>query len=220
MNEDQTTPEQGGAAEAPATTEAPAAKQTKEEKAAAKAAAKAQKDAEKAAAKEAADKAKAEKAAAKEVAPKPAKDTKNGITRPQHGVTRMVWEKADELSKSAGAPVERAVLTAALDGIVQTGTVHTQYGRWRKYWGMSETKEARRARLEGVREKNKQIREEAAAQRKAAKEAAAKEKADKIAAKKAEKEAAAAAEAAKQPELPVDAAQSEADSAAASAATE
>jgi hypothetical protein len=175
------------AAEQQAPTAQPAAtkppKKTAEEKAAEKAAKAAQK---------AADKAKEVKpVVAKEVKPvvaKPEKDTKNGVTRPSTGVTKLVWDTADRLSseKNDGTPVDRAPLVEALKGKVEVGTVHTQYGRWRKYYGLTEGKEARQARL------------------KIARDAKDKEKADKKALKAAEKlaadEAAAKAEAAKQPE--------------------
>lgn len=151
-----------------------APKLTKEEKAAAKALAKKQADDAKAAAKVAAD---AEKAKPVE---KPPKDTQNGVTRPGAGVTRKVWEKADEMSASKSAPVDRAELSAALNGQIETGTIHTQYGRWRKYYGLSESKESRQARL--------QVAKDA----KAATKAAEKEIKDK-----AKADAAKAAEAAK-----------------------
>jgi colicin import membrane protein len=162
--------------------------ENKAKKAAANEAAKAEKKrlkAEKDAEKEA---KKAEKEAKKTAEPV-AKDVKNGIARPKAGVTKTVWDTADQLSKEAGQPIERSVLSAALDGQVQTGTIHTQYGRWRKYYGLSETREARRARLDSIRdakkleaEKNKQI---------------------KAAQKKAADDAKAAKAAAKQPELPI-----------------
>jgi hypothetical protein len=172
------------AAEQQAPTAQPAAtkppKKTAEEKAAEKAAKAAQK---------AADKAKEVKpVVAKPVVAKPEKDTKNGVTRPSTGVTKLVWDTADRLSseKNDGTPVDRAPLVEALKGKVEVGTVHTQYGRWRKYYGLTEGKEARQARL------------------KIARDAKDKEKADKKALKAAEKlaadEAAAKAEAAKQPE--------------------
>ena len=156
------------------------AKQTAEEKAAAKAA----KDELKA-------KEKAEKEAAKELAKQPkAKDTKNGMTRPSTGVTLLVWTTADQLSAAAKAPTERAPLVEALKGKVEVGTIHTQYGRWRKYYGLTETKEQRQARLEAVRVK----KNESKAAEKAIKDAAkaeAKVVADaEKAKKKAEKEAA------------------------------
>lgn len=142
-----------------------------------------EKAADKAAKKAAADKAKAETEAAK-----PAKDTKNGVTRPSTGVTKLVWDTADKLSSDLKAAVERAALVKALEGKVEVGTIHTQYGRWRKYYGLTETKEARQARLKVIRDR---------------KDAEKKDKADKkaeAAKVKAETEAAAAAEKAKQPE--------------------
>jgi hypothetical protein len=171
--------------------------------------------------------AKAEKA--KAPATPVAKDVRNGISRPKSGVTAQVWATADDLSAKAGGPIERSVLSAALSGSVETGTIHTQYGRWRKYYGLSETRDARRARLDSIRAAKKTEKEALATKKAADKKAAA----DAAAAKKA-------AEAAKQPELapvdpaapvqapapvvaeqaPVDSAQAEADDAGAEAATE
>lgn len=163
-------------------------KQTAEEKAAIKAT----KDAEKA-------EAKAKKEAEKVAAAPKAKDTQNGITRPGVGVTRKVWDMADALSKEK--PTERAPLVEALKGQVEVGTIHTQYGRWRKYYDLTETKEERQARLAVARDAKNAVKaaeKEAKAKDKAAK-AAAKAEADRV---KAEQKAAAeaAAEAAKQAE--------------------
>lgn len=180
------------------------AKPTAEDKAAAKAAEKAKKEQEKADKKA---KAEADKAAAKAAAEqaKLAKDTKNGITRPSRGVTLLVWTTADKLSAEKKQPTDRASLVAALEGQVEVGTVHTQYGRWRKYYGLNETKEQRQKRLEAARAKKavadaekKQKAEadkKAKADKKAADKAAAEQaKKDKAAAEAAEKAAAAAPE--------------------------
>lgn len=124
------------------------------------------------------------------------KDAKNGVSRPATGVTLLVWTTADNLSRDrkndAGepdpGPIDRATLTKALEGKVQMGTVHTQYGRWRKYYGLVETKEARQARLTDVAAKK-------AAEKAAKKAESDKKKADKAAAKKAKEDAEAAAKA-------------------------
>jgi hypothetical protein len=94
------------------------------------------------------------------------KDERNGVTRPGSGVTLDVWIKADELSKKIGAAVDRATLTEVLRGAIEIGTIHTQYGRWRKYYGLSETRDARRDRLAKIRE----AKETAKAQEKAEKD--------------------------------------------------
>lgn len=169
--------------------------------------------------KEAEDKKEADKLAKANAAAVPvAKDAKNGIARPKAGVTKLVWDTADNLSKESKAPVERAVLTAALNGEVQTGTIHTQYGRWRKYYGLSETRDERRARLNTIRDQK--TAEKA--------EAKTKKDAEKVAKATAAAEAAKVAEAAKQPEVAPETApaeapadvQSEANAAGADAATE
>jgi colicin import membrane protein len=167
---------------------------------------------EKAANKAAADKAKADKKAAAEAAkaaPK-AKDTKNGVSRPQTGVTKLVWETADSLSSKG--PTERAPLVEALAGKVEVGTIHTQYGRWRKYYGLTETKEQRQSRLATARADkdakkaaDKKVKDEAKAKKAADKAAADKVKADQAAADKVKADQAAAAEAAKAAAAPAQA---------------
>ena len=143
------------------TAEQLAAEQKKADEQAAKAAAKEAKDKEKADKKAAAEAKKAEREQKKKdaeaaKAAKPEKDTKNGITRPTAGVTQLIWIKADELSAAKQSPVERAALVEGLKDVkvgdgadattINVGTIHTQYGRWRKYYSLSETKEARQAR--------------------------------------------------------------------------
>lgn len=141
---------------------------------------------QKAANKAAKEQAKADAKAAKE-ADKPvpqAKDTKNGVTRPARGVTLLVWQTADFISAEKKAPAERAAVAEALSGKVEVGTIHTQYGRWRKYYGLVETKEQRQTRLDAAKTaKAEKVAAEKAA-KKAVKEAADKEKADKAAAEK------------------------------------
>lgn len=95
-----------------------------------------QKKADEKAAKE---KAKADKAAAKAAEAKPATttDSQNGVTRPGSGKTKEVWDTADKMSAAIKAPIGRKELTDALlaQGLV-VGTIHTQYGKWRKYHGL------------------------------------------------------------------------------------
>ncbi|WP_217468729.1 hypothetical protein, partial [Staphylococcus aureus] len=81
-----------------------------------------------------------------EKAPKPAKDEQNGVSRPSSGATRRVWEIADEISGKTGEPATRAAVTevAEKEGLV-LGTIHTQYGRWRKYNGLVTPKDERQA---------------------------------------------------------------------------
>lgn len=85
-----------------------------------------------------ATKAPAVKATKKEVAPK---DTKNSITRPSEGTaTGKVWEIADELSTALKAPVDRkALIEATTKAKLNPSTAATQYGRWRKYNGLTGT---------------------------------------------------------------------------------
>lgn len=112
-----------------------ATKKTEEQKAA-----EAQAKAEAKAAKEA---AKAEKKPV--AADKREPDEKNGVIRPSSGKTKQVWDVADEMSKAAKAPVDRKSLTDRLLAepySLVVGTIHTQYGKWRKYHGLVVAKEA------------------------------------------------------------------------------
>lgn len=70
--------------------------------------------------------------------PKPKGEQRNGITRPADpgSLTGQVWSKADELSRMLKAPVPRADVMKALDGIVNPATIATQYGRWREFNGL------------------------------------------------------------------------------------
>lgn len=70
------------------------------------------------------------------------KDTKNGVTRPAANTkTGLVWVIADRLSAAAGAPAERkAVMDQCKEEGVNEATAATQYGRWRKYYGLTGTK--------------------------------------------------------------------------------
>ncbi len=69
------------------------------------------------------------------------KDTQNGITRPSTGTkTGIVWGIADDLSAELKAPAGRkAVLDAATAKEINPSTAATQYGRWRKYNGLTGT---------------------------------------------------------------------------------
>ena len=72
-------------------------------------------------------------------APVVEKDTQNGITRPKTGTkTGTVWEIADTLSQVAGSPAGRKRVLARADDVdINPATAATQYGRWRKYNGLS-----------------------------------------------------------------------------------
>lgn len=124
----------------------PAQKAAAEKKAAAEAKkAEAQKKKDEAAAKKAADaKAKADAKAAKAAetaaakAAKPASVSQNGVTRPNKGATLKIWEICDDLSKETKKPaVRKDVTERALAAGLELGTTHTQYGRWRKFHGLS-----------------------------------------------------------------------------------
>ena len=95
-------------------------------------------------AKEKADAA-AAKAAAAPAEPKAPADEKNSVTRPASGKTKQVWDVADAMSKELKAPVARKDLTDKLLADpynLVVGTIHTQYGKWRKYHGLVAEKAA------------------------------------------------------------------------------
>lgn len=87
------------------------------------------------AAAKAAKKAEAEAAKAAKVA---TKIIKNGVTRPAGGTkTGRVWEIADDLSQKHKRPPERKlVMDAAKAEGINEATCATQYGRWRKFFGL------------------------------------------------------------------------------------
>lgn len=148
MSEVELTPEEQAAAAALKEQQAAAAKADKEAKAAEK---KAAKDAEKKAkadakAAEAAQK-KADKLAAEEAKKAEranAKLEKNGVSRPLSGATKGVWDIADRISAETKAPAERAaVVEAGKAAGYQEGTINTQYGRWRRFHGLTVAREVK-----------------------------------------------------------------------------
>lgn len=93
------------------------------------------------------------------------KDEQNGVTRPSTGATRRVWEIADAISAAKKSPAERAEVTEAAEkeGLVK-GTIHTQFGRWRKYYGLVTPADERAAKLAAAKaEKEKAKAAKAAA---------------------------------------------------------
>jgi len=71
------------------------------------------------------------------------KITQNGITRPSAETkTGRIWEIADNLSTDV--PAKRApVLAQCKEEGINNATAATQYGRWRKFYGLGkEEKEA------------------------------------------------------------------------------
>ena len=62
----------------------------------------------------------------------------NGVSRPKAGTkTARVWEITDALSAQGGAPAARKdVLEAAGKEGINQATAATQYGRWRKFFGL------------------------------------------------------------------------------------
>lgn len=122
----------------------------KERVAAEKKAAKEQEKADKKAQREKDLKAKQEKRdadlAAKKAEREASRLEQNGVSRPLSGATKQVWEIADRISGEQRRPAERKEVTeAGLAAGLQQGTIHTQYGRWRKYNGLTSVREAKPA---------------------------------------------------------------------------
>ena len=73
----------------------------------------------------------------------------NGVTQPAEGTkTRMIWDKADELSAEHGRPALADEVHEALGDDFVKATVSTQYNAWCKFYGVTseQRKEARAAR--------------------------------------------------------------------------
>lgn len=69
--------------------------------------------------------------------PKVERDKKNGVTRPAPGTTTgKVWEIADKISEKLGSPATREQVAKALGDSMNSSTVATQYGKWRRYYGL------------------------------------------------------------------------------------
>ena len=150
------------------------AKERQEKKDAKAAEAQANKDrkaAEKKAKQEEADKLKAAREAARV--------EKNGIVRPMTGATKKVWDIADAISAETKAPAERAAVVerAKAEG-VNEGTVNTQYGRWRKYHGLTTLREQNATTKAKEREEAKAAKEAAEARAKAEAEQQAEQQAE------------------------------------------
>ena len=86
----------------------------------------------------AATKAKVKAAKAPAVAPAPKQPQQNGITRPRDGtLTCRVWEICDSLSASTKESAKRAdVMKQGEAEGLNSSTVATQFGRWRKFHGL------------------------------------------------------------------------------------
>lgn len=121
------------------------------------------------------------------------KDIQNGVARPKDGTTcGKVWSICEELSLKNTSPAERGevIKLAEAEG-VNKATAATQHGKWRKYYGLtnSKTPEEKAARAE----EKEAAKAKAAEERKAKAEAKAAEKAAKEQAKKDNAEIAQAA---------------------------
>lgn len=91
-----------------------------------------------------AKKAKEEAALAKKQEREASKLEKNGITRPLTGATKQIWDIADAISAATKEPATRAlVMEQGKANGLQEGTINTQYGRWRKYHGLTTVREVK-----------------------------------------------------------------------------
>lgn len=121
----------------------------------------------------------------------------NGVTEPGAGTkTRRVWEIADAISASTGAPALRGdVMEKALGEGINKGTVATQYAKWCAFYGVAKSdRQAVRAAEQAEKAEAKAAEKAKKAAEKAATKAA--EKAAKAAADAEAKAAKAAADAA------------------------
>lgn len=73
-----------------------------------------------------------------EKTPKAAAEKRNGITRPAAGtVTGSIWAAADKLSAKLKRPPLKKEVTEALPADINASTVATQYGKWRRFYGLA-----------------------------------------------------------------------------------
>jgi hypothetical protein len=90
-------------------------------------------------------------------APAVPKIEKNGVTRPKSDTkTGAVWDISDRLSAALGRPASRKeVMDEAKKAEINEATVATQYGRWRKFNGITGTVSAPKPAAEPKAEKPK-----------------------------------------------------------------
>ena len=75
---------------------------------------------------------------------KPQLAKQNGVTRPGGGQTGRVWAIADEISAAQKRPaLRKEVIEKGRAEGINPATLATQYGRWRKFFGLG--KEAKPA---------------------------------------------------------------------------
>lgn len=79
------------------------------------------------------------KKAKKEKAPRVVLEKKNGMIMPGVGTkTRSVWDTASKLSDKKKSPATRKeVVEACVAAGTNKSTANTQYGKWRKFYGLA-----------------------------------------------------------------------------------
>ncbi len=83
--------------------------------------------------------------------PAPKQPSANGVTRPKDGTkTGRVWAIADDLSTKAGPASRKDVLQAGEAERLNPATIATQYGRWRKFYGLGKAVKAAAATEDGA----------------------------------------------------------------------
>lgn len=96
---------------------------------------------------------------------KPARDKQNGVTRPSAGTaTGNVWAIADRISNEKGRPALRAEVTAAgTEAGINSSTVTTQFGQWRRFYGLKKEEKVAGAETEKQKAKREKAEAKAAA---------------------------------------------------------
>lgn len=141
----------------------------------------------------------------KEPKPVVTKVEANGVIRPNADTsTGNVWAIADRISSEKKAPAERGeVIKQCVNVGINESTAATQYGRWRKFFGVVTVKKIKLSDEEKTAERaaNKTAK---AAEKEAAAKVKAHEKAAKVKAHEAEKEKVLAAQAEQDEQKPDD----------------
>lgn len=70
----------------------------------------------------------------------------NGVTRPGGGMTGRVWDIADAISAKEGKPaIRKQVMEQGKAEGINAATIATQYGKWRRFYGLKAEPKAPKA---------------------------------------------------------------------------